>query len=131
MVRASTRHANGTREPMLISERRHETKFPRDASRREVSNLWLYFTHVLPRLPTVSPPLFLHLPFLLFFHRARRRSLNKFRSLPSSSRSSLLSSTFVLGARNDRKVKTSRGRKKKISKRRIDPSLLENGGMAS
>lgn len=44
---------------MLISE--HETKFPRDASRREVSNLWLYFTHVpgaTRRLPTVSPSLF-------------------------------------------------------------------------
>lgn len=107
---------------MLISE--HETKFPRDASRREVSNLWLYFTHVpgvTRRLPTVSPPLFPRffapispsneaivetnfalcpflLPLFLSILLDRARPLSPF--------------TFVLRARNDRKERFRGGGEK-------------------
>lgn len=134
---------------MLISE--HETKFPRDASRREVSNLWLYFTHVpgaTRRLPTVSPPLFPRSFAILSLRQTRRSFLKQIsRSahffcpffFPSSSlldRARPLSFLPSLSsfAREMIERKDFAGEGKKFVSKRIRQiprgSLLENGGIS-
>lgn len=132
---------------MLISE--HETKFPRDASRREVSNLWLYFTHVpgaTRRLPTVSPPLFSR-SFAILSLRRTRRSLKRISRyahffcpffFPSSSlldRARPLSPPSLSSfAREMIERKDFAGEGKKFVSKRIRQiprgSLLENGGIS-